>query len=341
MSANRAAFTAMLRGERRTPVALGALLSLASTVNRAGMLRRLSQTPVRLDVPVVSVGNLTLGGTGKTPAVIERALAAVAEGHRPVVVTRGYHAAKTEEPLLLPPGAVLAAPSRAAAEAARRFGDEAALVAWRVPGCAVAKGRDRVRAAQAAIAEFGCDLVLLDDGYQYVRLARDANVLLVDATCPFGNRRIFPSGYLREPLHAAARATELLITHADLGMEVESLEEELRVLCPDVSIRRTWHAPVALVRLSDGAEMPLEDLAGTEVRPLCGVGNPAAFLCALEGLGAQLCTPIILPDHASRPAALKADGPPFVMTEKDAIKLDVAPENAFALRIALRPWGSA
>ena len=333
----RERFEAMLKGRAPMPSALAALLKPAALIQQFGMAQRLRAAPERIDAHVVSFGNLTLGGTGKTPAVIARALAEIAQGRRPALITRGYHAARTGEPLIFPNIHPLAVPSADVADLAARYGDEAALVAWRVPGCAIVKGRDRVAAARAAVEGLGCDVLLLDDAYQNVRIARDENILLIDASCPFGNGRVFPAGYLREPREAAARATEILLTRCDQAEQLDTLEAELARLAPGVPLRRTTHAPCALVSLEGGGEaQPLTWLAGRSVRPVCGIGNPAAFLQTLRDLGAFLEPPLLLPDHGTLPLGLDYGTTPPILTEKDAVKLATPIHGAYALRIALR-----
>lgn len=329
---------AMLQGRVPMPGLLAMLLAPAATVQRLGMARRLAAPSVHIAARVVSVGNLTLGGTGKTPAVIARAEAEIARGRRVALITRGYHAERTPEPTIYPNTTALRAATPELARLAQTLGDEAALVAWRVPGCAVVKGRDRVAAARVAVEQLGCDLLLLDDAFQYVRLARDENVLLVDATCPFGNRRVFPAGYLREPVEAAARATEILLTRCDQSDALDALEAELDGLAPAVPRRRTCHAPEAVVALETGEALPMGWLSQRRVRPACGIGNPQAFLRTLEGLGALVESPLILPDHGRLPAGFDDAALPLVLTEKDAVKLDAPLPNAFALRVRLRDF---
>lgn len=328
-------FEAILQGRAAMPAALAALLAPASALQRAGMARRLRAMPEQVGVRVVSYGNLTLGGTGKTPAVIARAEAELARGRRPALITRGYHAVHSAEPLLFANNEPLTVPSAEVSDLARRFGDEAALVAWRAPGCAIVKGRDRVAAARAAVDELGCDLLLLDDAFQYVRLARDENILLIDASCPFGNGRVFPAGYLREPRSAAARATEIVLTRCDQVTGTQALEAILAESAPGVVIRKTRHAPISLVSLDGNADVPLAWLAGRSVRPICGIGNPAAFLRTLGDLGATCAPPLILPDHGTLPPGLDYGATPLVLTEKDAVKLSCGMENAYALRVGL------
>ena len=334
-NAAREKVEAMLKGEAPMPALLRAPLAAASLLNRAGMALRRASVPTHVDARVISFGNITMGGTGKTPAVIARAQAELAAGHRVAILTRGYGApSPVQEPFVVNPGH--AAP--VSGSLWEYCGDEPALIAARVPGAAIVKARDRVAAARKAVEELHCDVLILDDGYQYLRLHRDENILLIDATCPFGNGRIAPAGYLREPLDAVSRATEIVLTRCDLARDLPALEARLRALAPNVPVRRTWHAPVALVRLADGEALPLETLRGMEVRALSGIGNPAAFHALLDGFGAVRKETVTLRDHGTVMFQVRDDGTPTIMTEKDAIKLARAPENAYAVRIDLMDW---
>lgn len=326
---------AMLKGEAPMPALLRAPLEAASLLNRAGMVLRRAATPVRVDARVISFGNITMGGTGKTPAVIARAQEEIAAGRRVAVLTRGYGATTpTAEPFVVTPGQ--APPSGGLLS--QYCGDEAALIAARVPECTVVKSADRVAGARVAVEKHGCDTLLLDDGYQYLRLHRDENILLIDATCPFGNRRIVPAGYLREPLGAISRATQIVLTRCDQARDLAALEAELATLAPSIPLRRTWHAPTALIRLADGELLPLETLRGLEIRAVCGIGNPASFQALLDSHGALRRESVVLADHATLFFQLDDDGLATVMTEKDAVKLARAPENAYAVRIDLMDW---
>ena len=320
---------AMLKGEVPMPAHLAAPLGLASGITRLGMALRRARTPVRVPARVISIGNITMGGTGKTPAVIARAEAEIATGRKVAVVTRGYGAPKTVlEPFCVGVG------ERAAWE---EVGDEAALIRLRVPGVALVRAADRVAGARAAVEQFGCDTILLDDGFQAVQLHRDEDIVLIDATCPFGNRRIVPAGYLREPLAALRRATEIVITRADQAGDLAGLRGELAALAPGVPVRATIHAPLGLLRLKDQALLPLETLRGMEITALCGIGNPGSCLAGLERRGARVVEKIILADHAVTSGLAGAGKRPLVMTEKDAVKVREAGREVYSLRIGLQP----
>ena len=318
---------AILKGEEATPALLRAPLALATCATRLGMALRGLKTVQRVPARVISYGNITLGGTGKTPAVIARAEAEIAAGRKVAVVTRGHGAPqRVQEPHAVGVG------ERADWES---IGDEAALIAWRVPGCVIVRAADRVAGARAAVERLGCDTILLDDGFQSLQLHRDENIVLIDATCPFGNRRLVPAGYLREPLFALGRATEILLTRSDYAKDLDAIEAELAVLAPGVPLRRTRHVPTALVRLSDKAVLPLAMLDGMQVAALCGIGNPKSFMQTLARLGAKIREEIIVPDHGIAPSLNGTASGPLIMTEKDAVKFARPTEHDYALRIAL------
>jgi len=339
MSRWRDAYVDWTRGAAPMPPWADAVLALGEPLIALGMRRRLAAPRVRVAARVVSFGNITTGGTGKTPAVIEAAQHACAAGERVAVITRGYGSAREAEPAVLAPGALV--PFRVgpdAAEAVRRFGDEPVLIAWHAPQAVVVKARDRVAGARHAMAEFGCTTLLLDDGFQYVRLERDENVLVVDASCPFGNRHLTPRGNLREPVAHAARATSLLLTHCDRAPALDVLTAELSALCPGRPQRRTRHAPARLWRADTGETLPLEALREcATLRAVSAIGSPGHFAALLRALGAASVESRSFPDHAQIPgdALASATGQSTVITEKDAVRLHHAPSNTWVLGIAL------
>ena len=317
------------RGEP-IPLPIAALLTAATPFQRFGMWRRLNGPRVRLKGPrpglkarVISFGNLTAGGTGKTPAVIERARAETAAGKRVAVLTRGY--GRKWVP-------------------AETLADEPALIARLVPGVTIMQSADRVAAGRKAIEDYGCDTLILDDGFQYVRLERDENVLLVDATNPFGTGRLVPRGILREPVESAARATHLVVTRCDQAAALDFLLATLKRLCPGAPIRLTRHAPARLWRVSSQAGLPLEALRGQEVTALCGIANPESFFATLEGLGVVVRERRAFPDHAAIPDDALPRSGVIVTTEKDAVRLQDArhvggvQDNVLALGIELQDF---
>ncbi len=315
------------RGEP-VPRPLAALLTVLTPITRLGMARRMKQPVRTVNARVISFGNLTVGGTGKTPAVIERAAAELAAGRRVAVLTRGY-GGRNRDPLFM------ADATMPTATAAWLLGDEPALILKRVPGVILVKAGDRVAGAQAVIARFGCDTLILDDGFQYLRLGRDENVVVIDATNPFGNERLIPRGILREDVGALTRATRILLTHCD-KVDTGPLEARLASLAPTAPVRRTRHAPTHLWRVVDGARVSLDAIKGQSIAAACAIGNPDAFFSTLESLGARVEARHAFRDHATfNPARLTLRNQPLVVTEKDAVRMTNPPPEVLALAIAL------
>lgn len=290
------------------------VLRLATVVQHIGMWRRRRQRRVRVPAYVISYGNITAGGVGKTPLVIERAKKEFAAGKNVAVLTRGYGSARTREPL--------ASTDVAVDDRTRLLGDEAALILYKLPDVLVVKGRDRVASARLAI-ERGCDTLILDDGYQSLRLARDENVLVIDATLPFGHGALIPRGLLRETLQHIHRATHIVLTRCDqvTPQRLVEIEREIRRHNPHAPMRRTIHAPVGLRRVSDGAELPLDWLRGREIAAACAIGNPEAFRRTLEHLGANVTRLESYRDHAQFSLNQNASMP-TIITDKDAIRFN-------------------
>ena len=320
-------FAEKVRKGEPIPAPLAVALSAATPLWRLGMWRRKRLPRVRVNARVVSFGNITAGGTGKTPAVIERARVEAEAGHRVAVLTRGYGAQHRRAIT------VVEAWNRPDEE---WLGDEPELIARLVGDVVIARGSGRVAAAQRAIDEFGCDVLLLDDGFQYLALERDENVLVIDAANPFGNERLLPRGILREPVGEISRATHIILTRCDQVEDSSPLVDRLRKLCPGVPIRLTRHAPTRLWRVADGHQGKLDELRGTRVRAVCGIGNPDAFIATLESAGADVVERRFFPDHAPFPPESLESPLVIVTTEKDAVRLKSAPGNVFALGIELQ-----
>ncbi len=320
-----------IRRNEPLPPLVGPVLSAATPFIRLGMWRRMHAARTRLDAHVISYGNITAGGTGKTPAVIERVQQELANGKKVAVLTRGYGSESNSTPIVVQPDIQTSGLVDA-------IGDEPALIAMKAPGVVIAKGADRIAAAREAIETFGCDTLILDDGYQYVKLERDENVLVIDATNPFGNERLLPRGLLREDIDAVSRATAIILTRCDQALALETLMEKLTNLNPNASVRRTMHAPVQFRRLADGQIVPLEQLRGETVVAACGIGNPDAFNATLTALGVDVRETYAYADHHGIPPETLQNRIPVVVTEKDAVRIQHPPDNALALEIALCDW---
>lgn len=324
MSAQRAARDGIVRRWEQGGLARWALGPLAwgyrlgVGVRRAAFgigLRRAQQVPV----PVVSFGNVTVGGTGKTPAALWLAGRLAARGERPAIVTRGYGGdLKGRVVTVGHEGRALFDP--------REIGDEAVLLAERFPGPVVC-GADRVAAAKQAIAEHGATVIVLDDGFQHWRLARDADVVLVDGRSGFGNGALLPAGPLREPLAALRRAHAIVVTKSAAGARVA---ETLERVAPDVPKLAAELVPRSLVVSEDGVLVtrPLGDLVGRRVVTVSAIAQPQSFYEVLGQLEVRAVEVLEFPDHhlftqadwqRITQAGHRADL--VVCTEKDIVKL--------------------
>jgi tetraacyldisaccharide 4'-kinase len=307
----------------RLPAAVfGALAGLRGALYDRGIL-----PAERVDAPVISVGNLTAGGTGKTPfvALIVRELAR--RGLRPGVVARGYGAR------------------------AGGASDEMRELAAALDGVPLRADPDRARGARALLP--ACDAVVLDDGFQHRRLARDLDLVLVDATRPFGLaadggppvRAFLPRGLLRESPAALARAHAVVLTRADQAAEGElaELQGELERWAPGAPFLRAVHRPVRLAGLAGLPDEGLETLRGARVWLASGIAHPAAFERSARDLGAVVAGHRRFPDHhawsAEEARALEDEarraGALLVTTGKDAVKLAPLGCRARALAIEL------
>jgi tetraacyldisaccharide 4'-kinase len=280
-------------GGGRAPWWTGPLAALygGATRLRRGLYRRGWLHSEALPVPVLVVGNVSVGGTGKTPLTIALAEALGARGWRPGVASRGY-GGSAEGPLLLGE-----APDPAVA------GDEPCLI--RAAGVPVAVGRDRPAAARLLVAA-GCDLVIADDGLQHYRLRRDVEICVIDGARRFGNGRLLPAGPLREP---QARLAEVDFRVCN-GGEPAPGEVPMSLAGDEAQ------------RLAEPAQRrPLADFAGRRVHAVAAIGHPERFFAGLRARGIEVVAHAFPDHHAYRPEDLAfGDGLPVLMTAKDAVK---------------------
>jgi tetraacyldisaccharide 4'-kinase len=279
-------------------------------------------------LPVVSIGNLTLGGTGKTTATAFVARQLLTRG-KPGVVLSGYRRQSGASPLIVSDGEQLRA---GLAEA----GDEAYMLALQLPGCAVAVGKRREDVIDALRTQAGAEIAVLDDGFQYFRMARDLDIVLVDALADGMADRLFPAGRLREPMAHMGRAHQVWVTHADLcGPEtVARLKRTIAAHCDGRPPIVTRHHQSSLRALRADDEAP-QCLAGQRVLALSALGNPLAFELGLRQLGCEVVS-LSFPDHHDYsledyrrivPAARAVGAEMIVTTEKDAVKLPAPPAD--------------
>lgn len=286
-------------------------LRLRAACYRAGIL-----TTRRLPRPVISVGNLTVGGTGKTPVTAYIARALIRQGYRVAVLSRGYSGSLEGQTLVVSDG-------RTVMMEAEQCGDEPYLLASTVPGLMVVMGSDRFAAGTLAMEQLAPDIFLLDDGFQHLRLHRDLNILLLDHDRPFGNGWTLPAGLLREPLSAARRADLVIRTRCPL---VSPAPPPLpRLPCCDAR-----HNLGSFLPMGGREPLHLEALHDKRVLAFAGIADPPAFFASLEKLGLDLVAVLPLPDHVVYDDTLMAElnrlmaashADLAVTTEKDGVKL--------------------
>jgi tetraacyldisaccharide 4'-kinase len=264
----------------------------------------------RAAIPVVSLGNLTTGGTGKTPFAAFIARWFRQRGVRVSFLSRGYGAGE------------------------EGTNDEALVLDALCPDVPHLQNPDRVAAARVAHEELDSQLIILDDGFQHRRLARDLDIVLIDATNPWGFGHLLPRGLLREPLSGLKRAGLVIITRVDQvpREQVEAIHREVTRIHPPCAIAEATFPPARLIG-SAGTTAALESLSGHPVAAFCGIGNPAAFRASLEKLGCRVADVRFFPDHYNYTRTdvedleqwsrtLPVDA--VVCTQKDLVKIDLA-----------------
>jgi tetraacyldisaccharide 4'-kinase len=307
-------------------VVYGMILRLRALLYRAGLI-----PSRRLPVPVISVGNVTLGGTGKTPMVAWLARFLIGRGKRVAVLSRGYGGSSKGAIRIVSDGSrLLLTPEEA--------GDEPYLLAQSVPGLMVVIGADRYRAGLLALQELKPDLFILDDGFQHLRLKRDLNILLLDAEHPFANGKTLPAGFLREQPAACGRSDLVIYTRCGEGKHPD--------LFPGKPSLCSRHTLLGLVPIEGGELRGFGGLESSRITAFSGIANPAAFFDMLEARGLRLTATLAFPDHTGygeeELAALcrlkdASRSTLMITTEKDAVKL--APHAARLGQVYAAPLG--
>ena len=272
----------------------------------------------QLGCRVLSVGNLVAGGTGKTPTAAWLAHAMHRRGRRVVLASRGHRRSRRDPVTVVSDGTALCADLA-------HSGDEPRLLALHAPGVPVLVGRDRARVGRRAVSEFAADLLVLDDGFQHHRLARDAEILMVDGSFGFGNGHLLPRGPLRERPEVLSRVDAVVVMDGPLTEAADALLVEY---APRVQRFRARRRPLALSPVSGGVERSAGWLKGREVGMLAAIARPQAFHRTLESLGARVVIERCFRDHhryrSSDLRALERDAAVWVTTEKDAVKIQPA-----------------
>lgn len=276
---------------------------------RSGLLKS-----ERVGAPVLSVGNLTAGGTGKTPLVEWTARALAREGLRACVLTRGYGRADESRRVVASDGV------RVLAEVGE-CGDEPRLLAERLLGAAaVVCDRDRVAAARWSRENLGTEVFVLDDGFQHLRIARDLDIVTLDATAPWGGGHLLPRGRLREPVSGLARADCVVITRAELARDLEDLRAEVVRVCEGRAAVFTSRVRTQGLKALSEAGVNLESVRAGTVGAFCAVGNPGAFFEHVRRDGFELVYTRAFKDHHA-----------YTQTEAEAVSREAAARGARAL----------
>lgn len=284
-----------------------------------------------LPKPVISVGNLVVGGTGKTPMTLWIARYLLAAGKRVAVITRGYGGKLEGRIAVVSDGA-----SRLLS--AEDAGDEPALLADLLPGLIVVMGSDRYRAGCLAMERFNPDVFILDDGFQHLRLKRDLDILLLDAEKPLGNGSVFPAGTLREPASAANRADVAVFTRCDVNCFPAAMGRDKAI-----QIRAT-HKLTGFRRTVSGDLSDFSEIAAQRGIAFAGIADPDRFFTSLETAGLKIAATLTFPDHTeygeSEVAALaklrlSTRAEYLITTAKDAVKLGSCLDGKIPFYIAV------
>ncbi|MCX5697972.1 MAG: tetraacyldisaccharide 4'-kinase [Candidatus Omnitrophica bacterium] len=292
-----------------------------------------SLRPCRLACKVISVGNITLGGTGKTPLAEYIARLLKERGHKVAILTRGYKrkVASRQSPV-------------ASSEA---MGDEAQMLSQNLAGIPIIVDADRYRGAKTAIRDHAADTVILDDGFQQWRIKKDLEIVVIDAVNPFGNRRLLPRGILREPLSSLRRADIFVLTKTDLAADFSAAKDYLRRINAPALIVESRHALKSLYALADRADiLPLEALKDKQVALVSGIGDPASFEEGIKKLGISIGSHFIFSDH-HRYSRQDLDGifaccrqkniTTVITTEKDAVRFGGLPIKEAGIPVFVLP----
>ena len=318
------------------------VVALRYLLYSAGILRRFP-----LGCQVISIGNVTAGGTGKTPVTEIFARELTAAGRKVAILSRGYRRKEApwwrrmfsqviEKPLVVSDGKHILLDAAVG-------GDEPYMLASNLPGVCVLVDRSRVKSGRYAISRYGCDTLILDDGFQYQKLRHSLEVVLVDKTNPIGNGHMLPRGVLREPAKHLARADFVFITKSDGNSE--EVRDLVRAYNKTAEIIECRHAPRTLRDVYTREELPLEWLKGKTLATLSGIAVPQGFEDSLRRLGAKVIWCERYADHhrydsseiiyaLNRTADLKCDA--LITTEKDAVRfprLETTPVPCYYLRV--------
>ena len=282
----------------------------------------------KIDIKTISVGNITTGGTGKTP-VVEKLASELAKKEKKVgILSRGYHS-EGDSPLIISDGSKILTEINKA-------GDELYMMASHLSGIPIVKGKDRYKAGELAVSEFDLDMLVVDDSFQHLQLDRDLDIVVIDALTPFGYGHLLPRGILREPLSSLKRSDIVVISRSDQVTEkkIKEIRERVYNYNSEVNIYTSNHCPDKINSLALNSENEIEELSelkGKKALALSGIGNPESFVKSLEELDVEVVETAIYPDHYNydeddvmdimmKAELNKVDF--IITTEKDAVKFD-------------------
>ena len=268
-------------------------------------------------MPVISVGNITTGGTGKTPLVEYIARYIQGKGKKVAILSRGYAANLRQASGSL---------------SKNNCNDEYLLFKENIPDIPNLLNKDRLKSGLEAINRFQAECLVLDDGFQHLQVARDLDIVIIDALNPFGFEHMIPRGLLREPLEGLKRADMIILSHADQcsSDKVVFITDRLREITGDVPVIETVHKPICLESAKDTTKLDIDCLCGKRVFAFCAIGNPASFRKSIENLGAGIAGFRVFPDHHvytpselqklnAEAQSIKPDA--IVITQKDRVKI--------------------
>lgn len=281
-------------GDNQSPLFIRAFLSVLSKIYgvAVGIRNFLYDRNIlkNRDVPcrIVCIGNLTVGGTGKTPVVIMTASMLIDKGYSVAVVSRGYGGSSKDVTVVADTNGVLVSSDVS--------GDEPQIIAASLPGVPVVVGKDRFRAAEYACEKFHPKVIVLDDGFQHRRLDRNVDIVTIDARNPFGNECLLPRGILRESPSSMKRAKAAVVTRFDESVR-KRIERMIRYYDRRIRIFFTKHSPVAFRVTGTAERLALDYCKGKRIAALSNIADPDDFYRSLESLGAEIVLKIAMPDH--------------------------------------------
>ena len=277
---------------------------------------------IKLPCPVISVGNISVGGTGKTPCVIMIAQMLRKNGLQPAVISRGYGGRSTSNYNIVSDGDKILLNSETA-------GDEPSLIANTLKGVPVIIGAKRRITGQIAIDKFSANVIICDDAMQHRQIFRDINLVLLDSNGLKGNNHVLPRGKLREPIKEIKRASAILFTRADEGIKIDAKIEEL-IKTEKTPVFQSIHQAEDIIRSDGSVRKPISELKGKKVSAFCGIANPDSFKKTLQAAQVNLLSFYIFPDHHRysekeieelKTEFIKSGADYLVTTQKDAMRL--------------------